>query len=599
MAARAEDDGFTPDLYDSIVPCPRCTSLSPEIDVFCNNCGKFLIVVGRKSVLVLVLAILGALVLFRESGATWPLYLLVTAAIIHLYAVAFSRGAALSRAAVLFALIVGVWGAWELGEWFSTVPRTMTVGAVSRFQELRETIEPRLAVLSLPLWLLGILWGIALGRSTALPGVRLASSYFLGIGAFLFGLWGVWATLIENQLVLDWVFQLTTIVALTSPLILLVILLGREPPEGPAEGRGAYVAALWLSVITAYLFGSRFLIDLVEFGLGTFLPRLLGHPPLPVIEMPWLLRALELTVPISSVLTAFAAVSVVAASAAQTASGFEAQRPSFYTSGMEKATVSARRSGNDLARLGANLTGIIYELLFIVFTTSRFVLKFTITIVENVYRVAKQLPIYLWRMIRFLIVPIISFSLLSFAIILVLRDFATYTASTSLVDPKVLWGEAMTVIIFALVLCGASFGFARSVPDRFVSDGYEAAVLGFIVYVVITVASFAVLLVWIGFERTGIGFNAISPGGVYATNSVAVLALLAAIVVFQLLVSVRSWTRPADRSTETIAPSLDATAAKSNVEAIVLIIPIVLFAAFAIMMGFNALKDGLLMALNR
>jgi hypothetical protein len=86
-----------------------------------------------------------------------------------------------------------------------------------------------------------------------------------------------------------------------------------------------------------------------------------------------------------------------------------------------------------------------------------------------------------------------------------------------------------------LVLCGASFGFAPAIERRFVFPGTLAvAYLGSMIYVVISLASVGLPLIWFGFQSADIGFSAVKPGPIYATNLTTSVGLLLALILLTM-----------------------------------------------------------------
>ena len=250
--------------------CPLCTQQVSDLDIRCPNCNRFLFRFTKFASSTFIVTALAALVMFRISGAIWPMYLLIGLGILHLYAVIFSKGEVLSSAATIFLGITLAWGAWLTISWLSGLEAFH--GLLPTWVRMQELLHTFLVWILLGIWLLGIFWSINLGRWKSMPGIKLASSYFLGMGAFIFGLWGIWAILIQNALAQEQIFQLTTVLALLVPLVLLLGLLVRQPPVGTLT-RGE-VVAIWCLLFGAYLTSTDFLTTLVQFGLGKFLPKL-------------------------------------------------------------------------------------------------------------------------------------------------------------------------------------------------------------------------------------------------------------------------------------------------------------------------------------
>ena len=328
-----------------MLPCGECKALVPSLSLFCPHCSHFLIQYSRSGLVLFIASTLGALVLFRSTGALWMFYLLVASFIVHLYAVVFTRGSALVSAVFVTTSVTTLWGAWELANWISNAAPTNQV-VVDNIAPIQRLVEPYVGVVPMLAWSIGVFWAISLGRTNATGGIRLASSYFLATGAFILGLWGVWGVLIQSQLYRQWVFQLAVVLALLVPLVLLVVLLGQpvherradsvnNPESATDDPAWGSVAALWFLFITAYLASTQFLTTAVQFGLGHYLPRLLGLQPLGDVQLPWLITVLRWRSPIASILIAGAILSLAATSAAQAGKGFPERRASLYGNAMD------------------------------------------------------------------------------------------------------------------------------------------------------------------------------------------------------------------------------------------------------------------------
>jgi hypothetical protein len=207
-----------------------------------------------------------------------------------------------------------------------------------------------------------------------------------------------------------------------------IALLYAHPPPHPTDGHWTYVAALWFLVITAYVLSTHILTNLVQFGLGTFLPRILGYASLSVAPLPWPLKVLDWTVPIAYFLVGFAIISLVVSSATQALATIKRDQASFYTEVMEHAAHLAVDPAPPtplyLRKITSELLGRASEVLFV--TLRQFTRYATELLVRNIAKIFRESLVYLWRMVRYLIVPVFSFSLLSVIIIIVLRNYHAY-----------------------------------------------------------------------------------------------------------------------------------------------------------------------------
>lgn len=585
------------------VACPTCRAANGPLAVWCGSCGRLLVSFDLSDSFVFMLSVLVALALARSEGSTWPLYLLTALGILHLYAVTFSRGEALTSAALSFAIVVVVWGAWAVVDWLGQSADTAgPFSFVNRIYSWQEEIRPSVPLLAIPLWGVGIALGLGLGGKIALPGIRLASSYFLGTGAFVLGLWGTWAILVEHAQIPNWLYNAVVLLALLAPLVLLVVLLERDPPiftsEQPirptaaAAGQFTYVVAIWLFVATAYLLSARTLVNIVELSLTRFVPQLLGQNPLPGPAHPWLLIGLSWTSPMAGIAAAIAVLSIVTSSAVVAAAGYRQIKPTWYEDGIDRITRLMSNPSTAVQDVGtrvqANTEGMILAIRFLLYNAASFSQIFLVSLAENLQRTIRQLGRYAFRLFRFVVIPVVAFSALGALVILVLQNYRTYLAGQDGYPPEQLWGSALAVAIIALLLCGASFGFAPATSRNFLFDGTAAALqIGIIFYLTFSLSVLVEPLLWGSFLTVGRDLEVIRPGPIFATNGIAILALVIGLAIAWKLKS-RSVPQLEPTSNRRTIPSFGSTALDS-----IQILPFVVFAVVAIGFGWRPIVDGL------
>ena len=526
---------------------------------------------------------IASLLLFRLTGSGWPMYLLVAMGVIHAYSVVFSRGEALTNVTVLFASVTVVWALCVLTDRLAVAAATQAiVGPI--WSCVRKVVQQLPIVIPSLLWLGGSVWGVSLGRSKAMPGVKIASSFFLGTGTFVLGLWAVWAILIQSEMFRTWVFQVAVVFALVVPLVLLIVLLRRRPPEAPR----AHIVALWLLVIATYLASTQLLTDLVEKGLGVFLPRLLGLPPLGEVDLPWLVALLNWRMPLCSTLTAVSIISLVASSVAQVIATFEeGRRPGFCVEALADIAAKKAEAKSQIEGLLFHIAGMGLEAVAITVAVATVARRITVSFLENLVITLRRALVYLRRLVRHLVIPVCSFSLLAVLIIMTLEHSRVYNAGEATFSPLALWGESLTVMLVALVLCGASFGFAPAAKRRFVFGGTEAvAVLESMAYVLVSLASLGLPLVWLGFRSAGVDFAPVRPGPLYTTNLVAASGVLVLLIL------------------TVMAPSTQADAIRRRIPAIdrvtagIQVASLMLFCSVAVCLGSGLMVGSLVAALR-
>lgn len=505
--------------------CPNCTvaTVTNPIAVTCPNDTCFLSIAYRKrSFIAVLIAILVALVLFRVGDSIWPLYLLVALGTVHLYAVIFSRGQALGSAAVLFVAVAVAWGVWESGTWLADQGTTAEWELTIRFRTFQAWAAPKLPYLALPLWLLGAFWSLLLGRQGA-ASVRFTGGYLLAMMAFVFGLWGVFAVMIEARLIDEAPFRWVVGITLVMPLLLLLVLLQSQPPPG----QGPFLVALVALILTSYLGAVQFLTDVVNRGLGTFLPRLLGRPPLRSVELGWLSDVLHWRALIATVLFALGVVSLLVLSGAEALARFRATNPTWNVAG--RAGISGAANG-----VGQLITPFAVAVLNMALVVYKVILLVGLTLV----RLAVNLWRTLWASLRYvlyIVVPVLLFSLLSVMIIFVLRAYAVYKTASSAADPRVLWGEAMAVIVCILALSAVAILFTPAGQQYHGAALEGSVVLGLLLYAFVSIAAVVLPVLWWGFQWSGVDFPGAKPGQLYLINTVALLALGSIVIIAWLV----------------------------------------------------------------
>lgn len=513
------------------VRCGECGSSASDEDIFCSFCGKMLISFVKISSAIFIISVLAAVVLFRLGASPWPMYLLITLGILHLYAVIYSRGAALNSVTLTFAIITLLWGIWIFVGW-----RVQFEGSASGLRTTWERIQHaalgQLPGIALFIWIVGIAWALWLGQKKSLGPIRIASSYFLGMGAFIFGLWGVWALLIQSNRVPANALQFVLIMSLVIPVFLLIVLLWREKPPGPA----GQALAISLFPIMAYFLVFELFLRLAEFGLGRFLPRILGMSPLQSSDIAWLNTVLQWRGLVLSLMVAGVIVSLAALSSAEALVEFRAtQQPTPRQSGRRGTTSPLDDLAEGIGNFAASMGHVISN-------TAAFVGIATIRFAYNVRdAVLKALP-YLRKLVKYVFAPVAAFSVLSFLIIIVLSRFFAYEQGLLTSDPKALWGAALIVLVLVLVLCAASFGFAPARSAFEVFPVTKAAIfIAISLYFILSGASLAFLLVWGGFLSLKVDFIGVRPGPIYWLNTIVVVTVAIALAFTVRPVNLQTW----------------------------------------------------------
>ncbi|MDQ3706954.1 MAG: hypothetical protein M3437_17375 [Chloroflexota bacterium] len=460
--------------------------------------------------------------------------MLITLGILHLYAVIYSRGAALTSATVAFAIVTFMWGVWVILDW-----RVQSEGEASilraTWEALKQNTSNRLPIIALLVWVIGVVWAVWLGHKKSMGPIRLASSYFLGMGACVFGLWGVWALLIQSDHIRGDAFQFMLVMALVIPVALLMVLLWRKKPSGPA----GQVLATWFFPIMAYLLVFEIFVRIAEFSLGRFLPKILGFSPLNTPGLSWMGGILQWRGLILSLMVAGIVISLSVLSSAEAIVGFRATRLPTLRRRAQHGTHNPSVSIGDLAEGIADFVGSLGHLIS---NAAAFVGVVAMRFAQNLREAVLNALPYLRKLVKYVLAPAAAFSVLSVLIIVVLSLFSDYERGILEGDPKALWGAVLIVLVLVLALCAASFGFApaRSAFEVF-SVTKAATFIAIILYFVVSTASAAFFLVWIGLLSLKVDFVGVRPGPIYWLNLIAVVSVATALAFTVQPESLQKW----------------------------------------------------------
>jgi len=497
-----------------------CPLRHPIVDltVRCSKCGRFVMFLpsvykgrGRTRSLfygmTIVLTAVISFVMFRYTNVVWPLYWFLLLGIVHLYAIVFTRGAALGSAAAFLVMTTAGSLAWT------------AIGGAGSSGFLGGLADSGLRILAVLSWLLTTVYLFMLGRH-ALSRIRTASRYFLAAATLTLGYWGVWLFYLESGLVSPTVYQAAIGVGLLVPVVAILFLINRYDRDRPSiemlagerERRlwKVTLGALALVVVAVDLILIEPLSAALGFILGQFLPRLVGAAPLTGTDPRWLSDLGWRPAATSAVLLVAMALVVVRAALDTAYSKAELRddltedmRMDLTTMDLVPGLVATARSAAkggvpriDPATLlgGGDAERAIEETSFL----GRYV-------GETAYRIVRNIFDTLRRSLH-AVLPPVAFTLLGLLIVLVVAKLGEYLRHGPFVDAVSLWGMAMTIIVGVVVLCGIAFDFAPSrekpwrrlrilgVPLVVIAAGALLATVG---YFLVSVASWALLpMVW-------------------------------------------------------------------------------------------------------
>ncbi len=428
------------------VPCRHCGTPNAASELFCNQCGKMALSVGRLTIVLFLVSGFFGVYLFRLTGFEWPAYAIASVLLLSFYGSSFSRGRAAPFGAISVAVITAVWGAYAIAEqepnqaslesMFESI-RSMTTTVADAYIEYNEAILTAMV-------LIATISGIAVGRSTMFQELRSGLSYYFGLIAFMFAFWAFMILTAANGSDLDGLFQYSLLGALALPLVVLIYLLW--------SGRHLYAAtstapavALWSLVMSAYLVPAQFLVDSVEFVLGSFVPRMVGESPTDV-ELPLIIRILRWRSPLVAALFATTFISMLSSSVVAALRDFRARE-----------STAGRQS------LGAELNRVLYNIATFSFSVAR-------ALALELFDVLKHALRYVLLMFRLLVIPIALTSIVSISLFIALRNMSAYVNETP--DRRsvlTILGELGTVGVLAIGVGGIAMILIASEVRQYVT----------------------------------------------------------------------------------------------------------------------------------
>jgi hypothetical protein len=470
-------------------PAPPAVSTCPagheilDVAVRCPTCGRFVLFVpelfGVRRVrslaqgMVIVLSAVVAFVLFGYTKEIWPLYWFLLLGVVHMYAMVFTRGIALGSATWLLPISATVSLLWAVLGGPSHHPLTTGLaGALVR-------------AVPVLLWLLLTGYMFVLGRRGTVAPIRTPSISFLTAATSTLGFWGVWIFYLENHLETNAIYKVAVLIGLLLPVLSALILFALPDPDSMREWLLS-LAALALVVLAANLRLFEPLVKAVAFIMGRLFPRLIGVPGLatPQPGAPFLGR--QNWRPLVTSVMLLVAVTLVVVQATLEAARREAGAnpsdagPRTQPGGPAQATAPASPAAMTLpdeptvsqnptvdpsgqpdrgrrlgpaapTRSGTQPTvdhdeaGAFGSAVFV----AKFLGEVGFAIVRNIYRTLRRAVV--------VVLPVVTFSLLSLLIVVVLGQLDVYLRHGPFTSAVSLWGMTLTVLVAVVVLCGIAF----------------------------------------------------------------------------------------------------------------------------------------------
>jgi hypothetical protein len=405
--------------------------------------------------------LLTAVVVFTLSvEVVWPLYWFIVLGVVHLYAIVFTRGAALSSAAWVLSGVTAASVVWALTH--TLVPTAGIVGAL---------VRTLLQVLPVLAWLLITLYMFRLGRQ-ALSKIEIASSYFLAAATLTLGFWGVWLFYLENGLVTTTIYQVALAVGPLLPALCLVFLLTLGHRSGWERSRWLLsLGAFALVALAANLILIEPIVASLGFILGRFFPRLVGLSPLSDVVTQWLGGRGWRTMATSVIL--LVAIALVVVQAALDTARSQALG-TLATDDRDSGAIPLARVGPRQVIVGEIVPGGEASVALArveppapavvppggavedAVDEATFAASY---LGETAYRTVMNIVHMLSRAVHAVLSPV-AFSLLSMLIVMVLARLDEYLRHGPFLDAVSLWAMVVTILVVSVLLCTIAFDFA-------------------------------------------------------------------------------------------------------------------------------------------
>jgi hypothetical protein len=296
---------------------------------------------------------------------------------------------------------------------------------------------------------------------------------------------------------------------------------------------------------------------------------------------------------LSVLLLAAALLSLVAASITRVVDRFQGRVPSWYA---EWKNGPPRTTGGVMSLL--RVPGeIILAIAYLVSNLSLMIVEFFKCLVLNVVELFWQTPRFALQLFRELVIPVVVFSTVGLGFLVVLRNLQLYIGSVSgssdvvlksvgqdrlpiegAPDAVVLWGQAVSVVVLALVLGVLTFMVAS---PRFRSEGLASVCVVVLGYLAVTIVGSVIALSMVFLtRRIDLAFDYQGYGDLLNINAIYVMILLGCLVV---------------TSIPSVLSGLRNTSAESDfsrASVVLVMLPIVGFIAYALVLGVSPLFRG-------
>ncbi|HEX5271056.1 MAG TPA: hypothetical protein VFW33_11230, partial [Gemmataceae bacterium] len=410
------------------------------------------------------------------------------------------------------------------------------------------------------LWVGTVAYAVAIGARATDDKTRLFDITFLGVTAFVFGMWAIFVIDLEYNSTAIWLPGAALFVTSVAPLAVIIAKIvtdGKQASgdQAKAGGRHGPRNAVLLAVST-YLTILQFVVGLLIRDLYDLAQKILGvpvtHPAYPL----WL-TLLRWKIVIGIVLwlgsLAFTVSSSISARAADKTSqekgvtgGRVRQRIDSLEREVKKARSTLNSAGDGINAVGPSVRYFDLSLRNTIYQSWLACIDVGRRTCRSLLESAKSL----WRAgltaVRRLVLPLFCFSVSALLLIAVARDLTLYTAGSPSYPGYRLWGGiACAAVLIFVLLCAGSFGFNHDISPSFILRDWidSAAITGYF-FVLLTVSALGLPVAGFLLARSGISLPALSWGWLQGTNLCAVGVLIAVVMIADTPLAVFRWAKP-------------------------------------------------------
>ncbi|MFD0635777.1 hypothetical protein ACFQ9X_33700 [Catenulispora yoronensis] len=521
----------------------------------------------RWPIALLLLCFLTALFLVNRERAQWPAFMFVVLALLHVFSLAFSKGATLRLTAVGTLLYTAGWFAWWL----------------ARDAELWRKAGFKWT--PIVLWGLGFLYALLLGTTRGQRFHRGFATFFLTSATLVLGMWAVLCADVQYGLGYSWLPSAALLAAAFTPLLAIVIDIaaGGQTTRLPATFSAA------LGAVSTYLAVVEVVIRALNHLEQTLPSRVLGRPERAWPD-PWWFELLPWRVVVGTAGAVAAGAILLASSVTAVSADFSRTTPDFLLPRIEYTAARLTSSADPASRVAEHTRLVVLRAARSCYLAALFIGRVAAELADELAQAALRLGRSLLAAIRWFLLPLACFSTIALLLISVIHSLVSEvpqpTATAQANSSATIWGGLVCAAAVVLTLCGLAFSLAAVSPTRLGSRNalLPASVIAALFGMMMTLAT---PLLW--FLSSALGRVHIHPAGLglgplVRANLIVVLVCVTAIVIAVL----------ANEGFTTGAPALNPTTATAPNRRLVLaglIVPLALTGLFAVISGHGLLSS--------